>query len=118
MKNLIALVMLFVIGITFTSTANVIKDVKEVKKEVVFDTTLTIPIAFDVVGEVDVFKLKPDFIRNDETIIIVTEVIKTKFKPDNIHIDKVKNRTNELTKIKERFKPNKPRIQFNRTTNK
>ena len=109
MKNLIALVMLFVIGIIFTSTANVTKNVKEVKKEVVFDTTLSTPI----IG--DVFALKPDVIRNDETIIIVKEITKTKFKPDNKHIGIVKNRTNKSIKFKERFKP---RIQFNRTTNK
>ena len=113
MKNLIALVMLFVIGIIFTSTANVTKNVKEVKKEVVFDTTLSTPIVFYVIG--DVFTLKPDVIRNDETIIIVKEVTKTKFKPDNKHIGIVKNRTNKPIKFKERFKP---RIQFNRTTNK
>jgi hypothetical protein len=118
MKNLIALVMLFVIGIVFTSTASVIKDVKEVKKEVVFDTTLSTPIVFDVVAEVDVFILKPDVIRNDKTIKIIFAESDKNVKPDNPFIIKGINKKGKLGNKHGHFKEIKVRPKFNRTTNK
>jgi hypothetical protein len=117
MKNLIVLVTLFVFGIALTATASVIKDLKVVKKEVVFDTTANVPIVFDVVADIGTIKLKPDVIRNEDEIKIVL-VLKPdiKFTPDKFIHTKFNKRIDNLVKVKERTKLNKIPPKFNRTS--